>query len=35
MFRHRLLDRQVRKVLGPEPEIPPAWRRLLDAVQDA
>ena len=35
MFRHRLLDRQVRKLLGPDAEIPPAWQRLLDAVQEA
>jgi signal transduction histidine kinase/DNA-binding response OmpR family regulator len=35
MFRHRLLDRQVRKALGPEATIPPAVQRLLDAVQDA
>jgi signal transduction histidine kinase/DNA-binding response OmpR family regulator len=35
MFRHRLLERQVRKTLGPNPQIPPAWQRLLDAVQEA
>ena len=35
IFRHRLLERQVRKILGPNPEIPTKWRGLLNAVQDA
>ena len=35
MFRHRLLARQVRKYLGPEPALAPEWQRLLAAVQEA
>jgi PAS domain-containing protein len=35
MFRHRLLARQVRKYLGPEPPLSPEWERLLCAVQEA
>ena len=31
---HRLLKRQIRKLLGEEAEIPPAWRRLLRAVNE-
>ena len=35
IFRHRLLARQVRKYLGPEPALAPEWQRLLCAVQEA
>jgi signal transduction histidine kinase/DNA-binding response OmpR family regulator len=35
MLHHRLLLRQVRKHLGPEPVLPPEWERLLAAVEDA
>jgi PAS domain-containing protein len=35
MIRHRLLARQVRKYLGPEPPLSPEWERLLCAVQEA
>ena len=35
MIRHRLLARQVRKYLGPEPALAPEWQRLLCAVQEA
>jgi hypothetical protein len=35
MLRHRLLARQVRKHLGPEPVLAPQWARLLAAVQEA
>ena len=31
---HRLLKRQIRKLLGEETEIPPAWHRLLLAVNE-
>jgi signal transduction histidine kinase/DNA-binding response OmpR family regulator len=34
-FRHRLLDRQVRKYLGPDAKIPPEWEGLLHAVEEA
>lgn len=35
IFRHRLLARQARKYLGPEPALAPEWQRLLCAVQEA
>jgi signal transduction histidine kinase/PAS domain-containing protein len=35
MLRHRLLVRQVRKHLGPEPVLAAQWQRLLAAVQEA
>ena len=35
MFRHRLLERQVRKHLGPNPVIPAEWAKLLQAVEEA
>ncbi len=34
-IHHRLLARQVRKYLGANPEIPPGWDRLLQAVEAA
>ncbi len=34
-FRHRLLERQVRKYLGSDVKIPPEWERLLRAVEEA
>ncbi len=35
MFRHRLLERQVRKYLGPNPAIPAEWEHLLRAIEAA
>jgi signal transduction histidine kinase/CheY-like chemotaxis protein len=35
MFRHRLLQRQIRKHLGPDTVIPAQWQDLLRAVEEA
>ena len=35
MFTHRLLQRQLRKHLGPDAVIPPAWHGFLRAVEEA
>ncbi|MES1167181.1 MAG: response regulator [Pseudomonadota bacterium] len=35
MFRHRLLQRQIRKHLGPDAVIPESWHGLLLAVEEA